>query len=845
MGIAVEKPWVHRHVLTAATIVLLAMTAVAPVVAQSSGEPSIPTPTATPQPTPIPAADIPTLAAADAEIARKAVVSAAPDAQIEEIRKSLPAVQDRIEELRDETLNKLKMPGPASMIKDSENSWDWASDQLSRWLTDLTTRSAALDASLDDLQDRISLWQLTQRNNSVTALPDAVRREITNTIRTLTDAGDQVRSARDSILDLQATISEQQSDVDEMLVQLQEEISQRTAGVLGVDSPPLWTAFGTDADRRGALAQFKMAQQEHWRSFEDFAQEKAPSLLLWFLTWPVLTAFMVVMRRNAETWALQDASLNTAVRLLSRPYSAAIVLTTLLFVVVEPKAPSAWTSVIGLITVVASVRLLLNLLPAPMRLAPTFVALLFVLRRVVVLTSEGFLISRLALLALAAAGVGVSIWLIRVIRANPDLFPTKWHRVTLFGAQLTLTSFAVGVVANIVGSVDFSILLLTGTTHALLTVFLWWLVDVLLRSMVRVGLLTDTARRWGFAPAHSETVRATLFPLTHFLMVVAWLAGALSGFLLLDPLITAIRRALDWRINVGNVSIDPGDLLIFGFIIWLALKIATLVEFVINVDLMPKAHLPRGVPETISRLTSYIVIAIGAVIASAAAGFDISKITIVIGALGVGIGFGLQNIVNNFVSGLILLFERPIRVGDILELDDTRAVVETIGMRASIVTTRDGAEIIVPNADLISQKVINWTLSNDRHRMEIPVGVGYDSDPDQVAELILAIANDHKDVDSQPQPTCLFIEFGDSSLNFELRAWTSSLSSRIVASELRFEIFRKLREAGIVFPFPQRDIHVRSSDRSEAAPGDVHQSPGSKPSDRPSTHRKSSTPAKF
>ena len=823
MGIAVKKPWVHRPILTTVTIVLLAMTAVAPVVAQSSGEPSIPTPTATPQPTPIPASDIPTLAAADAEVARKAVLSASPDAQIEEIRKSLPAVQDRIEDLRDETLNRLKMPGPASMIKDSENSWDLASDRLSRWLTDLTTRSTALDVSLRDLQDRISLWQLTQRDDSATALPDAVILEITNTIRTLTDAGDRVRSARDSVLDLQATISEQQSDVNEMLVQLQEEIDQRTKGVLGIDSPPLWKAFGTGVDRRGALAQFKMARQEHWRSFETFAQEQAPFLLLWFLAWPVLTAFMVVMRRKAETWALQDPSLKTAVRLLSRPFSAALVLTTLLFVVVEPKAPSAWISVIGLITVVASVRLLLNLLPAPMGLAPTFVALLFVLRQAVVLAPEGFLISRLALLALASAGVGVSMWLVRVIRANPDLFPAKWHQVTLFGAQLTLTSFAVGTVANIVGSVDFSILLLTGTTHALLTVFLWWLVGILLRSMVRVGLLTGTARRWGFAPAHSETVRATLFPLIHFLTVVAWLAGTLRGFLLLDPLITAIRRALDWSINVGKVSIDPGDLLIFGIIIWLSLKIATLVEFVFNVDLMPKAHLPRGVPETISRLTSYIVIAIGAVIASAAAGFDISKITIVIGALGVGIGFGLQNIVNNFVSGLILLFERPIRVGDTLEYDDTRAVVETIGMRASIVTTRDGAEIIVPNADLISQKVVNWTLSNDRRRMEIPVGVGYDTDPDQAAELMLAIANDHKDVDTNPQPTCLFTEFGDSSLNFELRAWTSSLRYRAVASELRFEIFRKLSEAGIVFPFPQRDIHVRTPDGSQAAQGDVQQ----------------------
>jgi small-conductance mechanosensitive channel len=270
-------------------------------------------------------------------------------------------------------------------------------------------------------------------------------------------------------------------------------------------------------------------------------------------------------------------------------------------------------------------------------------------------------------------------------------------------------------------------------------------------------------------------------------------------------------------VTIGNFSIDPGDFLIFGFTIWLSFRIATFVQFILNVDLMARVDLPRGVPETVSRLTRYAIIAIGAVIASAAAGFDISRVTIIIGALGVGVGFGLQNIVNNFVSGLILLFERPIRVGDTLDLGTTGGVVENIGMRASIVSTWDGAEVIIPNASLISEDVTNWTLSHDRRRMVIPVGVAYGTDPEKAAQLIVGIANDHKDVDAKPEPTCLFVGFGDSSLDFQLRAWTAGSAFMGVASDLRFAIVRKLAEAGIEIPFPQRDLHLRTPDPEAAS----------------------------
>jgi len=819
MRIKLTKRWSHGGQSTLTLAVLLGLMVAMPLAAQDSGQPPPPTPTL--QPTPIPASDIPTVAAADVDLARLAVASTTPSARIQDIQQKLPDEQNRIKQLREEALTQLEMPGPASMIKETERSWGRARDRLERWLTELAVESSGLDDTLSNLKKRISLWRLTKDNDTSQSLPGAIREQITDTIKALTDAADHVRSSRDAILSLQATVAQEKSGVDEMLIKLQQETSKRTIGVMGIDSPPLWKAFGGDTDQGGAFQQFKTAREEHQRSLRNFVVDQSRLLALWVLIWPALTAFMVAMRRKAEVWAQQDTSLKKAVAILSRPVSAAFVLSALLLTVLEPNSPSAWIGLINLVVLLAAIRLLSNLLPKPLHAASSYVVVLFILLQAVKLAPEGFAIYRLALLGLAAGGLAICLWLARTYKAHPDTLPEKWQKPVHLAIGLTFVLFSAGAIADIVGSVGFSTLVLTGSATMLLAAFVWWLIAVMLRSMVRVGLLTNTARRIGIAPAHSESVRTTVFRVITFLTVIGWLAVSLRGFLLLDSLLITLRKALAWTVEIGDISFDPGDLLIFGFIIWLSFKIAAFIEFIFTVDVVPRADLPKGVPETISRLTSYVVIAIGAVIASTAAGFDISKVTIIVGALGVGIGFGLQNIVNNFVSGLILLFERPIRVGDTLEIGDTGGTVETIGMRASIVRTWNGAEIIVPNADLISQQVVNWTLNCNRHRIVIPVGVSYNTDPEQAAEIIVGVANDHKDVDSNPKAACLFMGFGDSSLDFQLRAWTAESQHVRVTSDLRFGIFKKLAEAGIEIPFPQRDIHIRGTSAEDASPAET------------------------
>jgi small-conductance mechanosensitive channel len=203
------------------------------------------------------------------------------------------------------------------------------------------------------------------------------------------------------------------------------------------------------------------------------------------------------------------------------------------------------------------------------------------------------------------------------------------------------------------------------------------------------------------------------------------------------------------------------------------------------------------------------------VLALLALGFEFTKLTILLSALGVGIGFGLQAVVNNFVSGLILLFERPVRVGDYIEIGGNWAEIQKIGLRATTVQTFDQADVIIPNADLITNQVTNWTLSNRRVRLIIPVGVAYGSDVALVMETLMMCPEASSNVAKTPAPQVLFLSFGESSLDFELRVWVLDADERIkVKSELHQAIDRSFREAKIEIAFPQRDLHLRSLDES-------------------------------
>ena len=298
--------------------------------------------------------------------------------------------------------------------------------------------------------------------------------------------------------------------------------------------------------------------------------------------------------------------------------------------------------------------------------------------------------------------------------------------------------------------------------------------------------------------------------------MLTWAGYTLERFGIFDRVKTSFEKVILAEYSLGDFSLSVSSVVIFIVVIWLSTKLAQFTSFVLDEDVLPRLDLPKGVPATISKTSTYVIVTLGVVIAVSAAGLDLSRATILVGALGVGIGFGLQNAVNNFVSGLILLFGRPINVGDRIQIGDVSGRVTDIGIRATVVGTWQGAEVIVPNATLISENLINWTLSDDRRRMEIPVGVAYGTPAEKVIELLTGVARAHSEVLEDPEPTTIFTGFGDSSLDFELRAWTRG-DFVAIASDLRVGIDTTLAAHGIEIPFPQRDLHLRTVGLGAAA----------------------------
>jgi potassium efflux system protein len=251
------------------------------------------------------------------------------------------------------------------------------------------------------------------------------------------------------------------------------------------------------------------------------------------------------------------------------------------------------------------------------------------------------------------------------------------------------------------------------------------------------------------------------------------------------------------------------DLLVGIFVLLVTFLAAKNLPGILEITLLQRLPLDPGARYAFTTLVQYLIVGIGLIIAFTNIGFQWSSIQWLVAALGVGLGFGLQEIVANFISGIILLFERPIRVGDVVTLDDTTGVVSRIRIRATTVMNYDKQELLIPNKEFITGRVINWTLSDKVNRLMIHVGVAYGSDVTQAMSLMLEAANENENVLKEPNPMATFEAFGDNTLNLVLRAYLGNMDNRLsTITALHEAINRKFSDAGISIAFPQRDLHL-------------------------------------
>lgn len=275
--------------------------------------------------------------------------------------------------------------------------------------------------------------------------------------------------------------------------------------------------------------------------------------------------------------------------------------------------------------------------------------------------------------------------------------------------------------------------------------------------------------------------------------------------------LAAAWRALSAGVLIGDVAISPVDFFVFILVFVAGYTITKAIQRVLKGSILPKAGMSVGGAEALASGFGYVGVIIASLIAIGAAGIDLSNLAIVAGALSVGIGFGLQNIVNNFVSGIILLIERPVKAGDWIEVGGVHGYVQKVNVRSTEIETFDRSSYILPNSDLISGPVTNYTLSDKVGRVIVPVHVSFDADSRLVEKILLEVGRAHPMVLRNPAPVAHFMKFGDSALEFDLRVMIRNVNwIFVVRSELNHEVLKRLKEAGIAIPYPQRDLHMRT-----------------------------------
>ncbi len=507
---------------------------------------------------------------------------------------------------------------------------------------------------------------------------------------------------------------------------------------------------------------------------------------------PALTHHSRALTRPVSTWLLLSLAALMVISFLG-PTRMLIALLALAWLPIMRLQPERMRSLLGGWIYLSGVFLLFHLLGQ-------LIGGLTLPYRLVVLLN--------GLLMLAA--LGGLLWRLRRAGAAPH---GRLRRTVHLLAVAGSAALIVAVVANLAGNTTLAAMLTDATLiSAYLGLFL-----LAAGSVVRswtAFVLRAAAEKLMAKANQAGGLMQVASRLFDFGLMLAWLYGTLDAFRVLRPLQAWLEAAFAWKLEFGKLSVTVGGTVLFCLSVYLSFWVAKTVRSVLSEDVLPRMSLPRGVANSASTMTYYLLLMLGLMLALAAAGFEVSQLALVLGALSVGIGFGLQTVVNNFVSGLILMFERPIQPGDTVELSGTVGTVRDIGMRATTFTTFEGADVVVPNGMLLSEKLINWTLSTNTRRIDMPVGVAYGSDPEKVRTLLLDVAQRTERVAQQPPPMVLFTGFGASSLDFSVRAWTHFDDHPAVRSALGLAIHAALRDAAIEIPFPQQDLHLKSVERA-------------------------------
>ena len=653
----------------------------------------------------------------------------------------------------------------------------WA--PLRRNLAELARRLAArierLDREAAQVDDAAATWAKTLEESRTEAPPEIVKRlealagEIA---RTRTAIGAQ----RARLLALQNRVATQDGRMADAIAAARRAREDLEENIFERDSPPLWAAASAGPS---FAEEARRSQASQASAVEAYAERQSERMAAHALAFVALTAFLYWTRRRVRRWLKDEPRLADTGAIFDVPAATALLVTLAGGFRLYPDAPVLLYASMGALVLAPAVIILrrliergmypvlyalvafyvvdqVRLIAAPLQLAPRLIVFAEMVGAVVF---SGWLLARSGPVARAAARDSPD----QALRSGAILHWAGWAALALAIASLAANMLGYVGLANLLGNA------LLATAYA--AVMLYALVEIA-DGLFVMALHLPPFTLLGAVKRHRALISRRVLRFMQWAAAGLLVLFALDRLGLRDRLFKSAQEILIAESHWGAIRVSLADLLEFAVSVWAAFLLSRFVRFLLEEDVYTRFNMRRGMPYAISTMLNYVILIVGFLAGVGALGFDMTKFTILAGAFSIGVGFGLQNIFNNFVSGLILLFERPVKVGDVIQIEDASGIVEHIGIRASTVRTTTGSEIIVPNGKLISERVVNWTFSSHERSIQLPIAVPIGTDLPSVIRVLEEVARQCEPIAKTPPPKAIVVRMGPDWLGLELHAWT-------------------------------------------------------------------------
>ncbi len=688
------------------------------------------------------------------------------------LRQDLPDLSARINQLQTENSKTIENAGASlETLRNLQSGWRKIEETLAERTAALNGRAKTLETELAQIQNTEKLWQATREAAQKADAPAETRAAVQRVLAASSDALRRVKERQTRVLELQSRVSELAGQVRTSQAAVRQANSAALRSLFVRDSAPLWAPRARLDDIAAATEEGESLGQQA-SALLAYVRQQPGSFLAHAGIILALWGVMLWLRRGLHKWTEEEPHLKRAVPIFDVPLAAAIALSFLFKGALYADAPALLKAILGAVLLLPTVVVLRRLLEPRLYPALYFLVAFYFVDAVRVATAIFPVLNRWVFSVEIVGAILVFLWLVTSGRMHGD--PARQVSAILWRKRLYLLSsvlLAGALVAAALGYVRLGTVIGTAVLRSgYAAVFIYALLQVL-EGLMLVALRVRPLTVSKIARDHRHEVERRVSRVLLVAALLVWFVLTLDYFQLRIPVYERLTQVLSYAISAGSLSISLGRLLGFALAIWLSIVVSRMIRFFLNEEIYDRMNLAPGLPYAISTLLNYVVLLVGFLIALGLLGVDLTKVTILAGAFSVGLGFGLQNIINNFVSGIILLFERPVKVGDIIQIGDAVGEVRRIGIRASVIHTRDGSTIVMPNGNLISNQFTNWTYS-DRHRaIEVPITVASGADPNRVMELLQQTAATQNLTKDRPEPQAYVTGITGSAMNLVVRAW--------------------------------------------------------------------------